>query len=163
MLILNFIQVFVYISIAAWCYASAAYAAVPCGIHLSVYLSVTFAVAAPDCHSWGKGGGQRFLKGGQGIWGPAVPQRGPGAEPRSWVWGTKSPREAEAFCLNRYTRSSAIADKPRDAVLWSCWSIAGRFVRKRRQEVNNTSSELLFRFWYYHLAAILQLNSTLQL
>jgi len=37
------------------------------------------------------------------------------------------------------------------------------FVRKRRQEVHNTSSELLFRFWYYHLAAILQLNSTLQL
>jgi len=41
--------------------------------------------------------------------------------------------------------------------------IAGRFVRKRRQEVHNTSSELLFRFWYYHLAALLQLNSTLQL
>ena len=37
-----------------------------------------------------------------------------------------------------YTRSSAIVDKPRDAVLYSCWGIAGRFVRKRRREVHNT-------------------------
>ena len=35
------------------------------------------------------------------------------------------------------TRISAIADKPRGAVLYSCWGIAGFFVRKRKQEVHN--------------------------
>ena len=39
------------------------------------------------------GGGQ--TTGGLGL-GDGVPQRGPGAEPRLAVWGTKSP-EAEEF------------------------------------------------------------------
>jgi len=48
-----------------------------------------------------KGGERRFwmgggqTTGGLGL-GDGVPQRGPGAEPRLAVWGTKSP-EAEEF------------------------------------------------------------------
>jgi len=62
-------------------------------------------------------------------------------------------QEAELSLTNRAMLFCKVVDR----------GIAGRFVRKRRQEVHNTSSELLFSFWYYHLAAILQLNSTLQL
>jgi len=50
------------------------------------------AVAALDCQSWGAKGGPDILEGGAGVWGMGVPQRGPGAEPQSGVWGTKSPR-----------------------------------------------------------------------